>query len=112
MALAVALEFVGFDFRDRPFVDVAGGEFSGCDELPEPGRCERVDFVVVDSNVSAPSAMCNSTQKTERRDIPSVPLPGVRSSVENRLPALRNSSAGHSGDSTSVAGHGMRIFRL
>lgn len=55
VALRVGLEFGWGDVTDVPFVDVAGRDVPGGDQVPEPLRGDRIDFVVVGGQSPAPS---------------------------------------------------------
>jgi hypothetical protein len=47
MALGISVKVAWSDILDAPFVHVAGRDVSSRDQVAQPPRCVRVDFVVV-----------------------------------------------------------------
>lgn len=55
MALRVSAQVIRSDIFDTPFIDVAGGNVAGDDQVAKPLRRIRVDLVVIDAAHSSSS---------------------------------------------------------
>jgi hypothetical protein len=75
MALGVPAEIVGADLGDASFVNVAGWNKSGCDEISEPLRCIGINLVVIGGHAHDVCWLHISTNRPccERRGHPASP---------------------------------------